>query len=69
MTPGNARLVEVEPSGVCWIKSSASGAGDGQNCVEVATVRQSTLVRNSRDRAARLTFPGASWAAFLAVLA
>lgn len=61
------QLVEVEPSGVRWAKSSASGSGTGTNCVELACVRNTVLVRNSRSRTgACLAFPLLSWTAFLA---
>lgn len=59
--------VEIDSSGLRWSKSSASGGGDGQNCVEIAWFGAVVLVRNSRDRAgARLAIPAGSWAAFVA---
>ncbi|HEY3753797.1 MAG TPA: DUF397 domain-containing protein [Pseudonocardiaceae bacterium] len=61
-----AHVVEVEPSGICWIKSSAS-SGAESNCVQIASVGNVILVRNSRDRSGpRLAIPVRSWAAFLA---
>lgn len=63
--PGKARVVEVEPSGARWIKSSASGGNGDTGCVEVASVDNVILVRNSRNRGSRLTFPVPSWIAFL----
>lgn len=47
-----------------WRKSLVSGNG---NCVEVAFVGQSVLVRHSKDRGgATLTFTLSEWDAFLA---
>lgn len=66
MTRRKAQVVEIEPTGVRWIKSSVSGATGGQSCVEFAADRNTVLVRNSRHRDERLTFPGTSWSAFLA---
>jgi hypothetical protein len=61
-----ARVVEVEPSGLTWRKSTASGGND-QSCVEVATLSRSMLVRNSRDRQGpRLAVPFPAWTALLA---
>lgn len=48
-----------------WHKSTASGGGGG-NCVEVAAVDGSVLVRNSRDPVgSALSFSCRQWAAFL----
>ncbi|MFD7653624.1 DUF397 domain-containing protein [Actinosynnema sp. NPDC059797] len=60
-------MVEVEPSGLAWAKSSASGAiVDKQACVEVARAVDRVLVRTSRDRrGGRLEFSGRSWTAFI----
>lgn len=56
-----ATIVEVEPSGLTWRKSSASSGSDNQ-CVEYARSTVSVLVRNSRDRrGARLVVTGAAW--------
>jgi hypothetical protein len=61
-------VVEVEPSGICWVKSSASNSG-GDGCIEVALVHGLILMRDSKDRfGPRLTFPVAGWAAFVADL-
>ncbi|NKQ24285.1 DUF397 domain-containing protein [Streptomyces galbus] len=52
-----------------WQKSSYSGEGDGNECVEIATTPTRTAVRDSKDPArAVLTFPTASFAAFLRTL-
>ncbi len=49
---------------VLWRKSSASGASE---CVEVAFVEESVLVRRSQDPSGpALTFSGPEWAAFVA---
>jgi hypothetical protein len=59
-------VVEVDSAGLTWRKSSASNGG-ANNCVEWAVDGGAVLVRNSRNRAgARLSFPRAAWAVFLA---
>jgi hypothetical protein len=61
------QLVEVEPSGVRWAKSSASGVSGSTSCVEVALAGNVVLVRTSRHRTGpRLVFPASSWDFFLA---
>jgi hypothetical protein len=61
-------VVEVEPSGIRWVKSSASNSGS-DTCVEVAFVRDVILMRDSKDRSGlRLSFSAAPWAAFVASL-
>ncbi|KUN36722.1 toxin-antitoxin system, toxin component [Streptomyces longwoodensis] len=52
-----------------WRKSSYSGPGDGDACVEIATTPTHTAVRDSKDPTrAVLSFPTASFAAFLRAL-
>lgn len=52
-----------------WRKSSYSGAGDGNNCVEIANSLAQVAVRDSKAPArATLAFPAASFAPFLAAL-
>lgn len=52
-----------------WRKSSYSGEGDGNECVEIATTRTHTAVRDTKDRTrATLTFPAPAFAAFLRAL-
>ncbi|MEU7098897.1 DUF397 domain-containing protein [Streptomyces longwoodensis] len=52
-----------------WRKSSYSGEGDGNECVEIATTPTRTAVRDSKDPTrAILTFPTVSFAAFLRAL-
>ncbi|CAL9544568.1 DUF397 domain-containing protein [Streptomyces sp. enrichment culture] len=52
-----------------WRKSSYSGPGDGNECVEIATSPTHTAVRDSKAPArATLTFPAAAFTHFLAVL-
>lgn len=61
-----ATIVEIEPTGLTWRKSTSS-AGSGDACVETAVVRASVLVRNSRDRhGARLTISTPAWVALVA---
>ncbi|MYR46207.1 DUF397 domain-containing protein [Streptomyces sp. SID5910] len=57
ITPGN------------WRKSSYSGSGDGNACVEVADRRPRVAVRDSKAPArAVLTFPAPAFTAFLDAL-
>ncbi|MFF4310838.1 DUF397 domain-containing protein [Streptomyces sp. NPDC001507] len=50
-----------------WRKSSYSGEGDGNNCVEIATTPTHTAVRDSKAPSARtLTFPVGAFAGFVA---
>lgn len=59
-------VVEVDQSGLRWIKSSAS-AGAGQDCVEIAFAQDFVLVRDSRDRSGPgLTIPLGNWIEFVA---
>ncbi|MEU1403375.1 DUF397 domain-containing protein [Streptomyces sp. NPDC005728] len=52
-----------------WQKSSYSGPGDGDSCVEIATAPAHIAVRDSKDPAAGiLTFQAASFAPFIEVL-
>ncbi|MEW2295072.1 DUF397 domain-containing protein [Streptomyces sp. NPDC006743] len=52
-----------------WRKSSYSGEGDGNACVEIATSPTHTAVRDSKAPArATLTFPAPAFGAFLATL-
>jgi hypothetical protein len=52
-----------------WRKSSYSGGGDGNECVEIATTPTHTAVRDSKAPArATLTFPAGAFAAFVAEL-
>ncbi|MFF8876879.1 DUF397 domain-containing protein [Streptomyces flaveolus] len=49
-----------------WRKSSYSGEGDGNNCVEIATRAHDVAVRDSKAPAkAALTFQAASFTAFV----
>ncbi|MGW2297135.1 DUF397 domain-containing protein [Streptomyces violaceorubidus] len=52
-----------------WRKSSHSGPGDGNECVEIATSTTHVAVRDSKAPArAALTFPRAAFARFLTVM-
>ncbi|QYX79932.1 DUF397 domain-containing protein [Streptomyces akebiae] len=52
-----------------WRKSSYSGDGDGDNCVEIAITPTHTAVRDSKAPArATLTFPAPSFTAFISAL-
>ncbi|MEU9336787.1 DUF397 domain-containing protein [Streptomyces sp. NPDC048290] len=57
-------------TGMNWRKSSYSGEGDGNECVEVATTPTRTAVRDSKHVGhGALTFPRAAFAAFLQTFA
>ncbi|MFB7599457.1 DUF397 domain-containing protein [Streptomyces sp. NPDC056160] len=52
-----------------WRKSSYSGEGDGNECVEIATSPTHTAVRDSKAPArATLTFPAPAFSTFLDAL-
>ncbi|MEU3037273.1 DUF397 domain-containing protein [Streptomyces jietaisiensis] len=52
-----------------WRKSSYSGEGDGNACLEIASSPTRTAVRDSKDPALpALTFPTASFTAFVDAL-
>ncbi|MFB6958133.1 DUF397 domain-containing protein [Streptomyces sp. NPDC056309] len=52
-----------------WQKSSYSGGGDGNACVEIAHRRTRIAVRDSKAPVrATLSFPAAAFAAFLGSL-
>ncbi|MET9442459.1 DUF397 domain-containing protein [Streptomyces sp. NPDC006610] len=54
---------------VNWRKSSYSGEGDGNDCVEVATTPTRVAVRDTKDRPrATLTFRAPAFAPFLEAL-
>lgn len=64
-----AAVVEVEPSGLTWSKSSAS-AGGGGSCVEVAPSGASVFIRNSRNRrGARIVVTRTTWRSLVRVAA
>jgi hypothetical protein len=52
-----------------WRRSSHSGGGDGNNCVEIAHSPTHTAVRDSKaPTRATLTFPAAAFALFVGEL-
>ncbi|NEC92155.1 DUF397 domain-containing protein [Streptomyces sp. SID12501] len=52
-----------------WRKSSYSGGGDGNSCVEIANSRALIAVRDSKTPArATLTFPTGAFACFVEAL-
>lgn len=52
-----------------WRKSSYSGPGDGDSCVEIATTLTRIAIRDSKVPAgATLTFPGEAFAHFIEAL-
>lgn len=56
----------MDHSGLSWRKSSHSGNGTNGACVEIARLPHSSFIRDSKNPLAGiLTFPAASWSAFL----
>jgi len=52
-----------------WRKSSYSGPGDGDSCVEISTHPTHTAIRDSKTPArATLTFPTGAFTPFIAAL-
>jgi hypothetical protein len=57
----------LEFSGAVWRKSTRSGTGAGDNCVELAFVRAAVGVRDSKSRGTSLlVFSESAWRAFAA---
>ncbi|HEX5403541.1 MAG TPA: DUF397 domain-containing protein [Pseudonocardiaceae bacterium] len=55
-------------AGLAWHKSTASGGGEGSNCVEAAMAATFVFVRDSKNRSGPLiAVPVPSWTAFVAV--
>jgi len=61
---GTAHLVEIDPSGLRWAKSSASG-GNSTACVEIAHSGDVTHLRCSRNHQPRLRLPRRAFAMLL----
>jgi hypothetical protein len=58
----------MTPLGI-WRKSSYSGEGDGNDCVEIAHSPAYVAIRDSKDPAhGALTFPAAVFTAFVEAL-
>jgi hypothetical protein len=58
-------MANSEQSSITWRKSTASGGGGG-NCVQVAFIDDSVLVRDSKNPSGPvLSFSHSEWAAFL----
>jgi hypothetical protein len=56
----------VDVTGVMWHKSSYSGGGTGDNCVELANVADVTAVRDSKNPdGPAVSWPSANWRGFL----
>ncbi|MGH3876118.1 MAG: DUF397 domain-containing protein [Actinophytocola sp.] len=59
----------MDLSGLVWRKSSRSGDGNNDNCLEVAFAGTLVAVRDSkRPAAGTLAFPAAGWAQLTGVL-
>lgn len=55
-----------ETEQLTWRRSTRSGGGNNDNCVEVATTPDLVLVRDSKDpHGPTLTLPQAEWQTFL----
>ena len=66
MTSEAISVSTVDLSRLTWRKSSRSGQGNDNACVEVAFAGPAVAVRDSKSPAAStLAFPAASWNAFL----
>ncbi|MGW1470382.1 DUF397 domain-containing protein [Streptomyces olivaceus] len=51
---------------LCWRKSSFSGGGDGNTCVEIARLHTRIAIRDSKDPSrGTLTVPAGSFASLL----
>ncbi|GHB55946.1 hypothetical protein GCM10010377_53840 [Streptomyces viridiviolaceus] len=54
---------------LCWRKSTYSGGGEGDTCVEVATLPSRIAIRDSKaPTQAALSFPTETFANFIAAL-
>ncbi|MFJ9582807.1 DUF397 domain-containing protein [Streptomyces acidicola] len=56
----------VNPSN--WRKSSYSGGGDGNNCVEIAHRATHITIRDSKTPARTLTVPAGAFVTFIGAL-
>jgi len=56
-------VADFEESCIAWRKSTASNTG---NCVQLAVVDGSVLIRDSVNPRVVLSLPPAAWSAFLA---
>lgn len=62
-------MTTLELSGVAWRKSSRSGTGAGDNCVELAVAASAVGVRDSKNHdGGHLVFEGAAWRLFAEVV-
>lgn len=60
------RMSTVDHSGLVWRKSSYSGGGNNDNCVEVAFASPVVAVRDSKKPdAGRLAFSVSAWQRFV----
>ncbi|MFD0202065.1 MULTISPECIES: DUF397 domain-containing protein [Saccharothrix] len=56
----------VDRAGLVWRKSSRSGGGNNDNCVEVAFFAPEVVVRDSKNpRAGVVAFSASAWQRFL----
>jgi hypothetical protein len=57
------------PTPVLWRKSSYSGGGEGNDCLEIAELNPRIAVRDSKDPSrGALSFPAPVFAAFVGAL-
>jgi hypothetical protein len=57
---------KTDPLGLTWVKSSASGSGTGNDCVETATTSEWVFLRDSKLPQPLLSFTHEAWKAFVA---
>jgi Domain of unknown function (DUF397) len=63
---GRPDVSTVDVTDVMWRKSSYSGGGNGNSCVELANVADVTAVRDSKNPSGPvLTLPSVTWRGFL----
>ncbi|HEV8554906.1 MAG TPA: DUF397 domain-containing protein [Actinophytocola sp.] len=66
MTSEAKTVSTVDLSNLAWRRSSRSGQGSGNNCVEVAFIGPGVAVRDSKNpTAGTLTFPAGGWTSLL----
>ena len=58
-------MASSDPSATGWRKSSYSGGGNDDNCVEVAALATAIAIRDSKEpQKGALTMPRPSWTYF-----
>ncbi|MEV6832705.1 DUF397 domain-containing protein [Amycolatopsis sp. NPDC051102] len=57
--------IETDPLSLTWVKSSASGSGGSDECVEVARSATQVYMRDSKEPEPTLSVTSEAWQAFL----